>query len=119
MNSKLAPSYLNDHFRPVMNIHEKNTRFRVKIGSTNNNSNTVLENNKRFFIPKVRGFGMKSFAYNGCTLWNALPQNDAKDMPKLCHLLKTSPMNIFLILCKCALVNLFYTYTVYTEYSSY
>lgn len=81
INSKLAPSYLNDHFTPVMNIHEKNTRFRVKIDSTNNdNSNTVLENSKRFCIPKVKGFGMKSFAYNGCTLWNALPQiaRDAK-----------------------------------------
>ena len=64
-----------------MNIHEKNTRFRVKIDSTNNNnSNTVLENSKRFCIPKAKGFGMKSFAYNGCTLWNALPQiaRDAK-----------------------------------------
>jgi len=64
-----------------MNIHEKNTRCRVKIDSTNNNkSNTVLENSKRFCIPKAKGFGMKSFAYNGCTLWNALPQiaRDAK-----------------------------------------
>jgi len=25
INSKLAPSYLNDHFTPVINIHEKNT----------------------------------------------------------------------------------------------
>ena len=73
--SKLFSSYLNGYFTSVMSIHEKNTRFRVKIDSTNNNSNTDLENSKRFCIPKVKGFGIKSFAFNGCTLRNALPQN--------------------------------------------
>jgi len=40
-------------------------------------------------------------------LYHKLP-----DMPNLCHLLKRLPMNIFLIICKCVLVNLFYTSTV-------
>jgi len=25
-------------------------------------------------VPNVKGFGIKSFAYSGCTLWNSLPQ---------------------------------------------
>ena len=35
-----------------------------------------LEKNDVFFsIPKVNGFGKESFAYNGCILWNDLPNN--------------------------------------------
>ena len=26
-----------------------------------------------FSIPKVKGFGKKSFVYNGCISWNGLP----------------------------------------------
>jgi len=93
-----------------MNIHEKNTSFRVKIDSSNNNSNTVLENSKMFCIPKIKGFGMKSFAYNGCTLWNALPQNawDAKTVSSF----KDITNEHILILCKCVLFSLFLTNTV-------
>ena len=28
-----------------------------------------------FTIPTVKGFGKKSFAYNGCVLWNTLPKD--------------------------------------------
>ena len=28
-----------------------------------------------FSIPKVKGFSKKSFAYNGCILWNDLPNS--------------------------------------------
>jgi len=60
---------------------------------------------------------MKSFAYNGCALWNALPQND-RDAKTVSSFKDITNEHIF-NLCKCVLVNLFYTYTVYTEYSSY
>ena len=32
-----------------------------------------------FSIPKVKGFGKKSFAYNGCILWNDL-SNSIKEI---------------------------------------
>ena len=41
-------------------VHTYSTRFR-ETGS--------------FSIPKVKGFGMRSFVYNGCVLWNGLPSN--------------------------------------------
>ena len=28
-----------------------------------------------FSIPKVKGFGKRSFVYNGCVLWNGLPSS--------------------------------------------
>ena len=33
----------------------------------------------RFASPSVKSSGRKSFAYNGCSLWNSLPQN-ARDV---------------------------------------
>lgn len=51
---------MGEHFIPTKDIHSHNTRFREK-GS--------------FAIPKVNGFGKKSFAYIGCKLWNELPSS--------------------------------------------
>ena len=45
-------------FVPVTSVHSYGTRFRA---------------NGCFSIPKVTGFGRKLFAYNGCILWNDLP----------------------------------------------
>ena len=46
------------HFILASSIHSYGTRFR-ETGC--------------FSIPKVKGFGKKSFGYNGCVLWNELP----------------------------------------------
>ena len=34
---------------------------------------TRFSENSCFSVPKVKGFGKKSFAYHECTLWNDLP----------------------------------------------
>ena len=49
---------MNEHFIPASSVHSHGTRFRE---------------NGCFSVPKVEGFGKKSFAYHGCTTWNALP----------------------------------------------
>ena len=67
-----APSYLGDHFKEVSAIHNYSTRFRMKAHS--DGSEIEMLNSKRFSIPEVKGFGKKTFAYNGCILWNSLPQ---------------------------------------------
>ena len=62
-----APDYMGEHFTSSKTIHCHNTRFSEK-GS--------------FAVPKVNGFGIKSFAYMGCTLWNGLPHTISK-IPQL------------------------------------
>ena len=49
-----------EHFIPASPIHLYGTRFR-ETGC--------------FSIQKVKGFGKKSFGYNGCVLWNELPSD--------------------------------------------
>jgi hypothetical protein len=63
----IAPEYLNEHFIPADSVHSYSTRFR-ETGC--------------YSIPKVKGFGMKSFSYNGCKLWNTLPTS-VKNINKL------------------------------------
>ena len=58
VKSDQSPDYMVKHFIPASSIHSYGTRFRE----------TAC-----FSIPKVRSFGMKSFRYNGCVLWNKLP----------------------------------------------
>ena len=55
-----APSYMNEHFKLANEVHSYSTRFR--------DSNS-------YSIPKVKGFGEKTFAYNGCQVWNRLPSH--------------------------------------------
>ena len=86
INNNLAPSYLNDKFTLVTDFHNKNTRFRVKAKSVAGdyfNSDISMEDSKRYIPPSVKGFGKRSFAYNGCSLWNSLPQHvrDASNIP--------------------------------------
>jgi hypothetical protein len=63
----IAPEYLKEHFIPADSVHSYSTRFR-ETGC--------------YSIPKVKGFGMKSFSYNGCKLWNTLPTS-VKNINKL------------------------------------
>ena len=50
-----APAYLNNQFHNALEIH--NTR------------NSVAS----FIVPRVNGFGKKSFSYSGVKQWNSLP----------------------------------------------
>ena len=83
ISSNTAPAYMSEHFTTASSVHNYPTRFRSKIeDSSSNLSDMALSDSKRFAVPKVKGFGMKTFAYKGCTLWNSLPQHarDAKTM---------------------------------------
>ena len=51
---------MTKHFVPMSLIYSYGTRFRE---------------NGCFALPKVKGFGKKTFAYRGCTLMNDLPTN--------------------------------------------
>ena len=51
---------MTEYFVPVTPVHSYGTRVR---------------GNGCFSIPKVKGFVKKSFAYNGCILWNDLPNS--------------------------------------------
>ena len=57
VKSGQSPDYMVEHFIQASSIHSYGTRFR-ETGC--------------FSIPKVKGFGKKSFGYNGCVLWNEL-----------------------------------------------
>jgi hypothetical protein len=75
VKSGIAPDYLGEHFNPVHSLHTHRTRFRVT-SCPNPDDPSMLNFNDSgcFCIPKVKGFGKKSFAYQGCVLWNNLPQ---------------------------------------------
>ena len=60
IKSGKSADYTIEHFVPVTSVHSYGTRFRE---------------NECFSIPKVKGFGKKTFAYNGCILWNDLPNS--------------------------------------------
>ena len=60
IKSGTSPDYMGEHFIPASSVHNYSTRFRE---------------NGNFLFPKVKGFGRKSFAFTGCSLWNRLPPN--------------------------------------------
>ena len=60
IKSGKSADYMSKHFVPVPSVHSYGTRFRE---------------NGCFSIRKVKGFVKKSFAYNGCILWNDLPKS--------------------------------------------
>jgi len=70
MHNNLAPKYMSEHFSPASNAHSCITRFRVSV----NQSGELCSDTKRYSLPGVKGFGQKTFAYQGCYLWNSLPQ---------------------------------------------
>ena len=79
MHNNLAPKYMNEHFSPVSNAHSYITIFKV---SVNYQSGEPCSDTKRYSTPGVKGFGQKTFAYQGCYLWNSLPQfvRDSKNV---------------------------------------
>ena len=60
IRSGTSPEYMGERFTLASSIHNYSTRFRE---------------NGCYLFPKVKSFGKKSFAFTGCTLWNALPSN--------------------------------------------
>jgi hypothetical protein len=67
---------MGEYFNPVSDVHQYSTRFRVKAYSNGRDCSMVkLVDSKRYSLPVVKGFGKKTFAFNGCCLWNSLPQN--------------------------------------------
>jgi len=79
---KNAPEYLHEHFTPADTVHTYKTRF---------------SNDGCFAIPKVKGFGMKTFAYNGCKLWKSLPSSvkDQTNLMKFKHAVRELMYNDF------------------------
>ena len=59
----LAPEYMVEHFTSQDSVHSHRTRFSDK---------------GAFSVPKIKGFGLKSFSYNGWTFWNKLPSSITK-----------------------------------------
>ena len=59
----IAPQYMGDNFTPQDTLHSYRTR---------------LSNKGAFAVPKVKGFGSKSFFFHGITLWNKLPASIAQ-----------------------------------------
>ena len=66
---------MQEHFIPVSSSHQYSTRFRVTTTNNSNNSDIGFKDSGRYTIPRVKGFGKKSFAFRGCLLWNELPQH--------------------------------------------
>ena len=78
IHSSKAPLYMGEYFNPMRDVHQYSTRFRVKachVGDGRDCSMVKLEDSGRYALPVVKGFGRKTFAYNGCCLWNSLPQS--------------------------------------------
>ena len=68
----LAPDYMGEQFIPQDTVHSYGTRSSHK---------------GAFGVPKVKGFGLKSFFYSGISLWNKLPASIAQT--KKLHVFKT------------------------------
>ena len=60
-----APSYINENFTHINEIHHYGTQFRVTSNVTSPDSNLSLRDNRRFPIAGVKSFGQKSFCYRG------------------------------------------------------
>ena len=74
VKSGTAPDYLQDSFVPISSVHNHSTRLRVTAcASTDSTFSFSFRDSGCFSLPKVKGFGKKSFAYLGCNLWNDLP----------------------------------------------
>jgi len=78
IHSKDAPTYRMENFKPVTSSHNHKTRFRVEVQDKQDDSFSFTDSG-RFLFPRVKGFGKLSFAWNGCSLWNDLPQ-DIRDV---------------------------------------
>ena len=74
VHNKSAPSYMGNDFIPASSVHSHKTRFTTKAVCQDDNQLSFAECG-RFSVPKVKSFGIRSFAYRGCSLWNDLPQS--------------------------------------------
>jgi len=63
---------MHKHFIPVSSSHQYSTRFKVTTTNNSNYSDTGFKNSGRYTIPRIKGFGKKSFALRGCLLWYEL-----------------------------------------------
>ena len=59
----IAPDYMGDNFISQDTVHSHRTRLSQK---------------GAFAVPKVKGFGLKSFFFSGISLWNKLPSSIAQ-----------------------------------------
>lgn len=78
--SNKSPSYLKEHFKPVNSSHSYATRFGTR--SVTQNGTCSMSDSGRLCLLSVNSFGKRSFAFNGCNLWNCIPQ-DARDAKTL------------------------------------
>jgi len=76
----LAPDYMGESFIPQDSVHSYKTRSCSR---------------GAFAIPKVKGFGSKSFCSLGCSLWNSLPADisSIKRLPSFAIAVKKYPMD--------------------------
>jgi len=72
MHNNLAPKYMSEHFSPASNAH---SYIYNKIRVSANQSGEPCSDTKRHSLPGVKGFGQKTFAYQGFYLWNSLQKS--------------------------------------------
>mgnify|MGYP007133209407 CR=1 FL=1 len=77
MKNGLSPQYMREHFIPQDGAYT-----------------TRLSSKGAFVIPKVKSHGLKSFCYNGCSLWNTLP-HAFSEIPKVSHYKVTLKQHLF------------------------
>lgn len=90
-----APEYLKENFVPLSSIHDRCTRSRVTVNPTLGPSGSIsFSDTGRFSLPKVGNFGRKTFAFNGISLWNYIPQDlrNISCTTKFKHAIKTHLM---------------------------
>jgi len=81
---------MQEHLIPVSSSHQYSTRFRVTTTNNSKNSDIGFKDSGMHTIPRVKGFGKKSFALRGCLLWNELPQHirDLESLVAFKHIVK-------------------------------
>ena len=79
IKSGKSADYMIEHFVPVTSVNSYGIRFR---------------GNGCFSIPKVKYFGKKLFAYNGCILWNDRP-NSIKEIEGIHNFKLTVKEHVF------------------------
>jgi len=79
MKYGLSPQYMREHVIPQDGVHTYNTR---------------LSSKGAFVVPKVKPHGLKSFCYNGCSLWNSLP-HAFSEISNISHFKVTLKQHLF------------------------
>jgi len=79
MKNGLSARYMREHFIPQDGVHIYNTR---------------LSSKGAFVIQKVKTYRLKSFCYNGCSLWNSLPHTFSENS-NMSHVKVTLKQHVF------------------------